>query len=214
MASYKTLLVYSALALLTCAVLVTLCYFFIDKQVAYFVHDHELNKYTMLLWMTHTAMLLNALAPAILVLAAVKLAWSPLTRLEKTLVAASLSLMVTVAFEFYLKFLFGRYWPETWVNNNPSLIGNGSYGFHPFHFEQAFGSFPSGHTARTFAAMSVVWIAYPRWRLLCAALCAAVVVGLVGMNYHFVGDTVGGAFLGSVTGMYAARGFSLSTKST
>jgi hypothetical protein len=60
MTSYKTLLAWSALGLLTSAVLVTVCYFFINKQVAYFVHDHELNKYTMLLWMTHTAMVLKA----------------------------------------------------------------------------------------------------------------------------------------------------------
>jgi membrane-associated phospholipid phosphatase len=156
----------------------------------------------------------QSLAPAILVLVAVKLAWSPLTRVKKTLVAASLSLMVAVAFEYYLKFLFGRYWPETWVNNNPSLIGNGSYGFHAFHFGEAYGSFPSGHTARTFAAMSVVWLAYPRWWWLCVALCGSVIFGLVGMNYHFVGDTGGGAYLGSVTGMYAAGGFCLFAKST
>jgi hypothetical protein len=39
------------------------------------------------------------------------------------------------------------------------------------------------------------------------AVAASVVLGLVGMNYHFVGDTIGGAFLGAWTGMYAARFF-------
>jgi membrane-associated phospholipid phosphatase len=112
--------------------------------------------------------------------------------------------MVAIAFEYYLKFLFGRYWPETWIEDNPSLIGSDAYGFHPFHFGEAYGSFPSGHTARTFAVLSVVWLAYPALRWPCIAVCGAVVVGLVGMNYHFVGDTVGGACLGWLTGAYSA----------
>ncbi len=188
---------------------VTLCYFFVDRQAAFFVHDHQLNKYLFLKWLSHSAMMFNALAPVILVLAGIRLAWGPLSRLEATLVAAAVSLMVAVAFEYYLKFLFGRYWPETWIHKNPSLIGDGQYGFHPFHFGEEYGSFPSGHTARVFAVMSVVWIVYPMWRWLCAACCAAVIVGLVGMNYHFAGDTIGGAFLGSVTGMYIAAFFDL-----
>jgi hypothetical protein len=57
--------------------------------------------------------------------------------------------------------------------------------------------------------MSVVWVAYPKWRWVCVLACGSVVVGLVGMDYHFVGDVVAGAFLGSVTGMYASHFFRL-----
>ena len=31
-----------------------------------------------------------------------------------------------------LAYAFGRYWPDTWVHDNPSLIRDGAYGFHPF----------------------------------------------------------------------------------
>jgi len=204
-AAYRALLQMTALALAVCALLVTLAYFFIDRPVAFFVHNHHLNQVVALRWLTSTAMALDALAAAVVVLAAVRLAWGPLTRLERTFLAASVGLMVTLALEYYLKFLFGRYWPETWVNNNPSLLGDGAYGFHPFHFGAAFGSFPSGHTARTAAVLAAFWVAYPAWRWLYAAIGVSVVVGLVGMNYHFVGDTIGGAFLGAVTGVFAAR---------
>jgi membrane-associated phospholipid phosphatase len=105
--------------------------------------------------------------------------------------------------------LFGRYWPETWTENNPSLIGDGAYGFHPFHSGPWFGSFPSGHTLRAVSFLSVFWIVYPRWWSFWAAVCLSVIVGLVGMNYHFVGDTVGGAFLGALTGTYTTRFFRL-----
>jgi membrane-associated phospholipid phosphatase len=209
MTPYRNLLTRSVLSLLACAGLVAFCYFFIDIPVAFFVHDHRLNQHVFLKWMAELAMVFNALAPIILVVAAIRLAWGPLARLELTLVASSLSLIIAVALEYYLKPLFGRYWPETWIHNNPSLIKDFVYGFHPFHFAEAYKSFPSGHTARAFAFMSVIWIVYPWWRWLCVLLCATVIVGLIGMNYHFVGDIVGGAFLGSVTGAYLATGFSL-----
>jgi hypothetical protein len=38
---------------------------------------------------------------------------------------------------------------------------------------------------------------------------AAVVVGLIGMNYHFVGDVVAGGFAGAIVGVYVAHGFGL-----
>jgi membrane-associated phospholipid phosphatase len=205
--SFQTLLRRFAMSLPVCALLVTLAYLFVDRPVAFFVHDHHLHRYTALKWMTHTAMAFDGLAAVIVFLAAVRLALGPLTRLERTLFAAALSLMVAVAFEYHLKFLFGRYWPETWVYGNPSLIGDNAYGFHPFHFGSAYGSFPSGHTARTVAVLWVIGVAYPRWVWLCVLAAASVVAGLVGMNYHFVGDTIGGAFLGAWTGMYAARFF-------
>ena len=34
-------------------------------------------------------------------------------------------------------------------------------------------------------------------------------MALVGLNYHFVGDVVAGAMLGSVTGVYTTRAFRL-----
>src|SRR5439155_121997 len=63
--------------------------------------------------------------------------------------------------------------------------------------------------ARTFAASSVVWLAYPRWRWACALTSASVMVGLVGMNYHFVGDTIAGGFLGSVIGTLTVTSFGI-----
>jgi membrane-associated phospholipid phosphatase len=203
--SFRTLLRRVGVALPACALLVTLAYLFVDRPVAFFVHDHHLNRYTALEWMTHTAMAFDALAAVIVVLASVRLAFGPLTRLERTLLAAALSLMVAVALENYLKLVFGRYWPETWVNDNPSLIRDNAYGFHPFHSGPAYGSFPSGHTARAVAVLWVLGVAYSRGLWLYVLVAASVVVGLVGMNYHFVGDTIGGAFLGAWTGMYAAR---------
>ncbi|HXY34619.1 MAG TPA: phosphatase PAP2 family protein [Planctomycetaceae bacterium] len=123
--------------------------------------------------------------------------------------AACASLLIAVQFEASLKFCFGRYWPNTWTpaNNpsNPSLLRDEAYGFHPFHSGPAFGSFPSGHMIRTLAIAAVVWVAYPRWRWACVVAASAVAIGLVGMNYHFVGDVIGGAVVGAIVGVYTAH---------
>jgi hypothetical protein len=57
----------------------------------------------------------------------------PTSKLYATLVTCSISLVVAEVAKNQLKYDFGRTWPETWVNNNPSLIGNGAYGFNFFH---------------------------------------------------------------------------------
>ena len=50
------------------------------------------------------------------------------------------------------------------------------------------------------AALSVLWIYYPRLRPVCAAVALLVAIGLVGSNFHFLGDVLVGAFLGASIG--------------
>jgi len=95
-----------------------------------------------------------------------------------------------------LKLVFGRTWPETWVRDNPSFIRDGVYGFNPFHGGPGFAAFPSGHTTAICAVISVLWICYPRYRVLYGICMAAVALGLVGADFHFLGDVIAGAFLG------------------
>jgi membrane-associated phospholipid phosphatase len=128
-----------------------------------------------------------------------------LRRWERVVVAACVSLVLADQFRETLAYAFGRYWPETWVHGNPSLIRDGAYGFHPFHCPSGCGSFPSGHTARTVAVAAVVWIAYPRWRWACGLASVAVATGLLGMDYHFVGDVIAGGFVGGIVGTYTAH---------
>jgi membrane-associated phospholipid phosphatase len=208
--TYRRLLGRSLLALAVYAALVALCYFFVDRPVAFFVHDHGLRRqYPELKWPTYPPPIVQTWTPVVLAALLARRAWGPLRRWEQTLLAACVSLVLADQCKDTLKEVFGRYWPSTWIDDNPSLIGDGAYGFHPFHHGVAYASFPSGHTARTLGFTTVVWVAYPRWRWLCVVASALVAVGLVGMNYHFVGDVIAGGFVGALVGVYTAHGFGL-----
>jgi len=135
----------------------------------------------------------------------VRRAWGPLARWQKTLAVACLSLIVADEFRTSLGDLCGRYWPETWFHNNLSLIGTGTYGFHPFESGDDIGSFPSGHAARIFGFATVWWIALPRSRAVWIVVCVPMLVSLVAMDYHFVSDVIAGSVLGGIVAAYAAR---------
>jgi membrane-associated phospholipid phosphatase len=191
-------------ALLLCAALVGLCYFFVDRPVAFYVHRHAFARYPLLKWLTYPPPVVQAWVPVVLSALLARRALGPFRRWERALLAAGVGLVLADQFRESLSFAFGRYWPETWIDNNPSLIRDGAYGFHPFHGGSAYGSFPSGHAARTVAVAAVVWVAYPGWRWASVAASLAVAVGLVGMDYHFVGDVIAGGFVGGIVGAYTA----------
>jgi membrane-associated phospholipid phosphatase len=115
----------------------------------------------------------------------------------------SLSVVFAESTKDQLKLIFGRTWPETWLQNNPSFISDGAYGFNLMHGGTAYQSFPSGHMAATCAVISVLWIWYPQLRWLGAIAGIAVGVSLVGANYHFLSDVIAGAFVGITTGWMA-----------
>lgn len=208
--AFQSLLRKSLIALVLCAILVTLCYFLVDRPVAHFVFDHELNRFDVLRWLTYPPPYMEKLAPLVLIALLVRRAWGEYQRWELTLFAVCISLLLTVEIERLLKPVFGRTWPKTWIGENPALIPGGVYGFFPFRpwvwgETDWYDSFPSGHTARVLAIVAVVWIAAPWWRWACVLATVAIAVGLIGMDYHFVGDVIGGGFTGGIVGAYTAR---------
>jgi len=121
------------------------------------------------------------------------------TRFNKFLFCFSVSDCVAIFVGNRLKIIFGRYWPETFLNNNLSFIKDGAYGFTFFNIHREYQSFPSTHSAAIFAIVTIVWIYYPKLRVLSIAICAIVVIGLLGCNYHFLSDIIMGACLGLIS---------------
>lgn len=192
------------LAVLSCPVLVLLCVAFVDRAVAGFSHAAFAGRTGAFDALTHIVDPLPPLAGLGVAAAglAALLGWRP-GPLGRTLLACCLATLLAIALKDQLKYAFGRLWPETWVEHNPSWIQDGAYGFFPFHGGRGWASFPSGHTTPVTAPASVLWARWPRWRALVAVPVALVLAGLFGADYHFVGDMVAGLYLGSACGLGA-----------
>ncbi len=140
---------------------------------------------------------------AILILVILALAAAsglPPRRRGRIALTASLAVLAAGPANGLAKAGFGRTWPESWLGDNPSWIRDGAFGFHPLHGGLAYGSFPSGHAAVITAPATVLWVIWPELRLLWAACIAVVAAGLLGADYHFVSDIVGGITLGAAVG--------------
>jgi membrane-associated phospholipid phosphatase len=202
---YCTLLFRTVVAIALCIAAVLVCYFLIDRPVAFYVDRHHINNIKVFRWLTYPPPEVQNWSALMLTVLMVRRAWGPFARWQKVLLVACLSLIVADDFRISLGDVCGRYWPETWSHDNPSLIGTGTYGFHPFQRGDDIGSFPSGHAARIFGFAMVWWIAILRSRFICVILCAPMLVSLVATNYHFVSDVIAGSVLGAIVATYAAR---------
>ncbi len=212
MNDFRSLLNRSIVALAACVFAVVVCYYFVDRPVAFFVHRHQIARFDEFRWLTEPPPLVQGWSPLVLVALAIRRAFGPWERWQASLFLACVSLIVADQFRQSLGDLCGRYWPETWHHNNPSLIGTGAYGFHPFEVGDDVGSFPSGHAARIAGLISVFWLTLPRGRWLYAIVAVPMLVALVAMNYHFVGDVIAGSVLGAIVGVWATRLSGLSTE--
>ena len=180
-------------------------YLWLDQPIAFFVHRNVTDK-TMFIW-------LQRLPIAFLLLSLLVLAWCGLwalmdwsfSRVQSVGFACSLSFIATNFINNQLKYAFGRTWPDTWIENNPSLIRNGVFGFNPFHGGPGFASFPSGHVAAVCAVITVLWWSYSSLRPIYLAYVAAVAIGLVGANYHFLSDILSAIFVGVSAGCITTK---------
>ena len=191
------------LAGISTVIAVWACNLWIDRPVALWIQQQTSSGRSLL----NLSVLEQA--PDLLVVAATigaiaSTAWllvSPLPpRIVRIAAAASFSTLAAESVKDVLKWVFGRPMPRGWHAGEPSFVGTGAYGFHWLHGGTIYNSFPSGHMTAICSIMSVLWIAYPRFRPLYAAAALSVAGLLVAYNYHFVGDVSAGAFLGTCCG--------------
>lgn len=194
----------SVFAILATILLVVVFYYWVDQQIAEWVYHYEINDYRIFCWLTYLASSIWCIAPALIIYVAIKFCFASLRYIDRVLFVISVNVLVTSYFKDCLKDAFGRCWPLSWKANMQALIPMHYYGFHPFHAGALNDSFPSGHTTVTFAAFSIIWLVYPKYRWLCILICSLVMIGLLGADFHFASDILAGAVLGSITGAFAA----------
>src|ERR1044071_4374317 len=202
---YRNLLRRSLIATGSGILAVVICYFWVDRSVAFFVYDHHINNIAGCRWLTYLPPEVQNWSALMLTILIVRRAWRPFSRWQKVLFVACISLIVADTFRISLGDVFGRYWPETWTHDNPSLIGTDTYGFHPFQRGDDVGSFPSGPACRILGFAGVWMIAMPTTRVIAIVLSVPMLVSLVAMDYHFVSDVIAGSILGGLVATYAVH---------
>jgi membrane-associated phospholipid phosphatase len=171
----------------------------LDKPIAILVHD-TFGQSGVLGSFTGTPSFYSPLVIFILLVLFVRrLAFRPFGKLDMVLILCDVSIILAKLIMPPLKVLFGRTWPQY---ARPSLIRDGVYGFHFLHSGPGFESFPSGHMASISALITVLWIYYPKYRPIYAAVTVAMAGGLIVGNYHFLSDVFAGSFVGFSTGVF------------
>lgn len=142
-----------------------------------------------------TAPVFSVLAAAVITLAlflgATRRPWAPWMRVAT--IAALASTLAGMLIKYALKPIFGR---------TPAgvYLRTGQDSFHWFDAGKYFNSFPSTHAGQAAAALTVVWIFYPRWRWACVAAQLGLGFLLVVGEFHFPGDIIAGVYVGVVVG--------------
>ena len=114
-------------------------------------------------------------------------------------------MLTAIGVKDLLKIAFGRTWPETWTNNNPSFITDHAYYFAPFHGGIGWSAFPSGHQTVTAAFCAALWILAPRLRVLCIVMMLVVAIGLIGADEHWLSDVIAGSLIGWFIGVLVTK---------
>ena len=185
---------------------IIICYFWVDRQVVWFLVQHHSQHYKLLSILAYDIVaLLSILILLFYLYSFVRILSHKITNLEHKLLSLCNSVVIAIFLKTTLKIIFGRYWPATFICHNPSLVSNDAYGFNWFKSGTAYGSFPSGHTTFIVAFGVGLWLIFPELRWLATLLIACVVLGQIGMYYHFVSDVIAGATLGGLVAFAASK---------
>jgi len=119
------------------------------------------------------------------------------TRLCEAARLAALAFAYAGLLEFTLKHLVGRPRPDAALAATAALLGPS--------WTHDVDSFPSGHATSVFAVAAVFGAYYPRLRLPLYGLAAAIALGRVYLERHYISDVVAGAAIGMAVALWLHR---------
>lgn len=193
-------------------ILILISYFFLDRDISSFLYSHHVREsladFKMLVeWPP----ILEALSPFVLLLTLLIKIIIPkqnkiFIQIFDTLLIIFISVMLTYLLKNDFKWIFSRYWPETFTHQNLSWISNHVYGFQwfqgaPFQGSDLTGSFPSGHTSIAFAFFISLGLCCRKFLKYGIILASLEGLSMVLFDYHFMSDVIAGACLGTTCGV-------------
>ena len=181
------------------------CYFFVDRQIVWFLYDYSSRQYTFMRFFSDDIVsFITILIFLFYIYYFIRLTFKKVASIDAKFLLIANAIIIGQFIKDILKGIFGRYWAETFRNNNPSLIRDNLYGFNWFKFNGDYASFPSGHATFIVSFSVAAWILFPKLRWLWALLTVLVVVSQLLMYFHFASDLIAGSMLGILVGYYTA----------
>jgi undecaprenyl-diphosphatase len=184
-------------AFMICVVAVVFCAVYVDRPVADALRPFMWT--TPWFWIRRLLTAASAIA-ALLVFCGIGCGiWVAsgrhLQRWTEIPLLCSWSVTLSIAVETILKRVIGRLSP------NPEYILGHVYGFRVLRGVVGQDAFPSGTASVAAALVAVFWLRVPQFRVPAIAVGSAVCIALVVTNTHWLGDVIGGAFIGAVIGV-------------
>jgi len=172
----------------SCALLIILCFLYIDKPLAEFLRGLNLRvRAVPLNWLTKLGVGLTYLA-TFFVLAVFFRHAKPNKLWEDRFWFLLSCLVIANIICGVLKVILGRARPSMWFENH-------LYGFYGFQGKAPFWSFPSGHTTTIMAVAFGMSVVFPRhcYAFIIAGLSVA--VSRILLTHHYLSDVLSAAYL-------------------
>jgi len=99
---YHRLLLRMLATTAACITAVLICYFWIDRPVAFFVYRHHINSIQVFRWLTYPPPEVQNWSALTLTILVVRRAWGPFLRWQKVLLVACVSLIIADDFRISL----------------------------------------------------------------------------------------------------------------
>lgn len=191
-------------------VLIFLCYYFLDRPISLWLYSHGLQKERLFSLVTYipNLMVYGAIILSALLIFSKRKIYEVLgKKFSSFIIMIAFSTYLSIVFSMIFKYIFGRLGPKYWIMHN---LSPSAYGFFLFHgMGPDYRDFPSGHSAVSFAIISVICYRYPKLTPIALMAGFLIIASLLLTQSHYLGDCIGGAFLGSLIGLFTARFFNV-----
>ena len=171
-------------------------YFYVDRLAVDYFNEINFLQYKVFNLLQPSPELLLVLTPIGIIFYLVQRYRKQKNKFANFCLQASIAILVGALVKILLKFGFGRYWPDTFRENNLSYVRDHLYGFNPFHWGIQYQSFPSGHMITIAVFTFIVVEFYPRFKWTSILASGVVAFSLIAFYYHFVSDVIAGMVVG------------------
>lgn len=174
--------------ILSYALFVTLIYFYIDRPLASFFHDHQIR--TMLFPINYITLLGKwIIYVALFLFGALYFRWLDTNKTyEFRCWFLFLSVLVANLVCLILKIIFGRARPDM-------LFMYQEFGFYGFSLNKNYWSFPSGHTTTVISVAVGIGTLFPRYFVWAISIALLIAATRVLLYFHYLSDVLTAFYL-------------------